>query len=434
MGRGGGQRVTTTYRKGEDGELEQVASEVYGDPSKGSLLWSANPGLPTSGKIKAGKQLIIPGARPLDTLTGKERDDLTVIIDGIHVPVMSARVVRTIDTGADGWSARIAWTPGQFPKLDHATRPYGYPRAAVYLGNELVVGGCLYTVEPEMTTDGMTKGLHGFSFTADAIDSTVQPPYEFNGVTLKQLANALLPPLGIKAVWECDPGPAFGKVTANETESIFAFLSKLASQRGILVSCTPQGDMLFLRAAVDSKSIGTVQEGGRFAVGWKARYDGRLRYNQYRCITKSSSKTGKVLDWKSPAYSANGSTTRNRAVVIEPDDTVPRSRWITFHADDTTPGDIRNAAKWKKNRQFVQALTQEFPVSDWYGPDGKLWRPNTIVTVISPTLGVPQGFDFLIRAVEFRWDDSREATLSLVPPQAYTGKDIGEVWTSAQGQ
>lgn len=425
--RGGGKATPgTVYRRSDDdGEIVLVATEAYGDPSKANLLWSANPGLPASGKIKAGKAIIIPGVRPADRLTGKQPDDLTVVIDGLEVPMLSARIIRTMDTGADGWSGRIAWTPGEIPELDRATRPYGYPRAAAYIGNELIVGGCLYTVEPEMTTEGMTKGLHGYSFTADAIDSHMQPPYEFNGVTLKQLADALLPPLGIKGVWECPVGSAFDKVTASEGDSIFGFLAKLAAQRGILVSSTPQGDMLFLRAAVDSKPVGVLQEGEPFAVGWKASYDGRLRYNQYRCITKGA-KAGASLNWRDPNYGKTGSV--GPSVVIESDDSVPRSRWMTFHADDTTPGNIKTAAKWRKNKQFIEALTQEFPVSGWIAPDGKPWRPNTKVTVISPTLGVPQGFDFMIRAVEFNLDGQRDAVLSLVPPQAYSGKDIGDVW------
>jgi len=108
---------------------------------------------------------------------------------------------------------------------------------------------------------------------------------------------------------------------------------------------------------------------------------------------------------------------------------VPRSRWTTFHADDTTPGNIRDAARWKRNRTFVDALTQELPVSGWYAPDGSLWRVNTRVTVISPTLGVPDGYTFTIRAVEYEYSDrGRTATLSLVPPEAYTNMDVGIIW------
>jgi prophage tail gpP-like protein len=426
------------YEVTEDGDLDKVAGEVYGNPSKSAVLQWSNPAYGTTGAsrvgngVKKGEQLIIPGNPPPLRLTGKQPDDLTVLIGGLDIPQMSARIIRTMDTGTDGWTGRIAWVPGVDAGVDRVTRPFGYERAAAYIGNELLVAGCLYMTEPEMTERGMTKGLHGFSFTADAIDSHVQPPYEYNNVSLKQLADALTPPLGIKAVFTdevlADAQIAFPRVTSHERDSIFTFLAKLATQRGILVSSTPQGDLFFLRANTEGKPVGTLQEKEPMVVGWKARYDGRKRFYAYKCIT-SGAKQGAVLQWDNPGHGAP-SGKAGPSLVISYDKTIPRSRFITFHADDTVPGNIHNAARWKRNKQFVEALTHEFPVTDWYAPNGKLWEPNTLVTVISPTLGVPDGYNFLIRQIEFILDDKRRtAMLSLVPPNAYSEKDIGLVWT-----
>ena len=71
----------------------------------------------------------------------------------------------------------------------------------------------------------------------------------------------------------------------------------------------------------------------------------------------------------------------------------------------------------------------DFPVSSWYNKTGKSWEENTIVTVKSQTLEVPNGFDFLILAVEFAFETAgNTAVLSLVPPQAYTEQPIVEPW------
>jgi prophage tail gpP-like protein len=424
---GGGGKATPgrTYVTNSDGDVEEIASQAYGDPSQAAIIQSANA-LKTN-RVKKGTLLIIPGNPPPSRLTGKQSDDLTILIDGLEVPMLSARIIRTMDTGADGWTGRFAWTPGENPALDNATRPYGYTRSAAYIGNELMVGGCLYTVEPEMTDDSMTKGLTGYSFTADAIDSHVQPPYEYSNVSLKQLADALLPPLGIKAVFQDQPiGGTFSRVKAAESDSVFAFLAKLATQRSLLVSSTPQGDILFLRARTTGKPVGVLTEDQPMVTGWKARYDGRLRFYAYKCI-RAAGYHGTVV---APIISAGGAPTRPGPVTaIEYDPHVPRSRFLTFQADGATAGSIQDIARWKRNRQFVEALTQEYPVSSWYAPDGSLWRENTLVTVVSPTLGVPKGFTFCIRAVEYILEpDRRTAVLSLVPPEAYSGKDIGEVW------
>lgn len=412
--------MSRTYTVKSADTLSQVAARVYGDPARWPELWRANQSRLKSGdpnKVYPGEVLIIPEVVKPAALSGKQADDLTILIDGLEVPAMNARIIRTMDTAADAWTTRIAWTPGQDAGLDRVTRPYGYPPAAAYIGGELLVNGLLYTVEPELTREGRTKALTGYSFTADAVDSTLKPPYERNNITLEQLAAELLQPVGIKAVFETDTGGPFDRVTANEGDKIFDHLARLASQRGILVSSTPAGDLLFLRAATDAAPVGTIEEGQPLADGYKATYDGRLRFNSYKCVTADAG-----LVWGDP-----GDIAPKTQIAL--DNVVPRSRFLTFKTDDTTAGNIRNAAEWRRSRQIVEALALSFPVSGWYAPDGSLWRENTRVTVVSETLGVPQGFTFLIRAVEFILEkDRRETTLSLIPPQAYTGEALGDVW------
>lgn len=430
MSHGGGGKPTPgrQYVTQDDGTLEDIGVNAYGKAGQGPRIWGANPHVSATAKLPEGTVLVIPGEKPATVLTGKDPDALTCIIGGLEVPLLSARVMRTMDTGSDGWHGRIAWTPGADPKLDKVLRPFGYPRASVYIGNRLVVSGCLYGTAPEKTEQGMTMGLTGYSFTADAIDSCVMPPYELNNVTLKQLADHYCAPLGIKAVFEGEWGGAFTRVTAHETERIFDHLAKLAAQRGGLVSCTPEGDMLFLRARTKGTPVGTLREGQSFVTGWRAEYDGRKRWHSYKVITVGVKGREKApRRWGADAPVNNGGV--GPSTVTEIDADVPRSRFQTFRADEVTPGNVMNAARWRRNKAFADALTVPFPVSGWYAPNGGLWGGNTLVTVESATLGVPSGFTFLIRAVEFDLEsDRRAATLHLVPPQVYSGKDIGDIW------
>ena len=51
------------------------------------------------------------------------------------------------------------------------------------------------------------------------------------------------------------------------------------------------------------------------------------------------------------------------------------------------------------------------------------------MTLESPSLFVPDGFDFLIRSVEYLFSESGvTANLELVPPQVYSGEAITEPW------
>jgi len=172
-GGGSGPRIGTVYRNNEDGgDLEVIGTQVTGSPKGGAVIWGANPNIAsTSTKLKKGQLIIIPGNPPPVKLTDKDPDMMTILIDGIEVPMTSSRILRTMDTCSDGWTGSTPWTPGADPAFDRATRPYSYVRSAAYIGNELMVGGRLYTVEPEMTDNGLVKGFHGYSFTEYPINT-----------------------------------------------------------------------------------------------------------------------------------------------------------------------------------------------------------------------------------------------------------------------
>ena len=137
-------------------------------------------------------------------------------------------------------------------------------------------------------------------------------------------------------------------------------------------------------------------------------FDGRQRFNITRIIGTS------------PSGNSSGQAQDKR---------IPRSRFQTIRADEIISGEADEVARWMRSKQLVKALTMPFPVSSWFDPSGKLWRENTIVTVVSPTIRIPQGFDFLIRSVEYIQDSTGQtAVLNLIPPQAYTGEEIIDPW------
>lgn len=408
-----------SYTIQDENTLSQIAARAYGDQELWPRIWSANqfnlksddPNIIFPGEVISIP--LLPEREQLKTevtdpvIPGKEKDDLTIVIDGLEVKSLGARIVKTMDTAADAWSATIEWLPGADPELDKRVKPYAYPPAAVYIGGKLVINGILYTTETDLSTNRSLKNLEGASFTADIVDSTLKPPYEKNNVTLRQRVEEIIKPLGFGVVFDIEEGGAFDRVTANENDTIFQHLAGLAMQRSALISSTVQGDLLVTRAAV-GVPVATIEETGQDILSFTARFDGRKRFNVYRAV---------------------GSSPLGNKVGIAKDNVVPRSRFLTFQANETIKGDIDAAAKWRRSKQLADALTIPFPVSSWFTPSGERWKENTIVTVVSPSIHVPDGFDFLIRSVEY--EDSiagKTAVLNLVPPQVYTGEELTEPW------
>ena len=407
------------YTIEDENSLSQVSARAYGDGKYWTRIFAANQSTLKSGDpdlIFPGEIIFIPLLSEREllktqisdvSLTGKDPDAMTLVLDGLEVPLTAGKVLRTMDTVADGWSGSLAWIPGDDPELDKRLLPYAYTPAAMYLGGQLIVNGLLYTPETIVSKSGTVINLEGASFTADMFDSTLKPPYEKNNFTLKQRAIEIAQLFGISAIFEADTGGAFDRITATEGDTYFSHLNNLSRQRSVLLTSTIHGDLL-ITVAASGAPVATLEEGKQPLQDFRAKFDGRKRFNSYRAVGKS------------PAGNHVG---------IAKDDAVPRSRFLTFSSDETTEGEIQKAADWRRSKQLADALTIPLPVSSWYDPNGELWRENTIVNFRSPALHVPDGFDFLIRAVQYDFSGSgTPAILSIVPPQVYTGEPLEDPW------
>ncbi len=414
--------------------LSDIAKQAYGDGRRWREIFKANATTLKSGDpnlIFPGEIITIPPnaveqaavldlfADSLPVLPGKDKDDFTIIVDDLEIPVNSGRAFRAADTAATGWTAVV---PFKNPDLllSDALKPYGYQSAACYLGGELLIQGILYGTQPKLVEKELVNLLEGWSPTVDIIDSTAQAPYEAKNITLEKRARDLVEPLGIEVIFDVDDDEPFKRVTIGATEKIFSHLAKLASQRGVLITSTELGELKFT-TATKTKPIGTIEEGQAMAEIFSAKFDGRKRFNIYKALAQTPGRKRK--------------SKKNSKFQIAKDDNVPKSRTLTFNADDTTTGGMKNAANWRRSKQLADALTMQIPVSSWYGPDDQLWKENKIVTVKSETLYMPDGFDLLIRSVEYEFKDKgTTAVLSVVPPQVYTGEKLAEPWASAELQ
>ena len=409
------------YKIKSGDELNKIASIAYGQPELWRKIYDANqttlksddPDLIFPGEIILIPQLSeitkLKNDRIKKTLEKEGKDSIKLIIGGFDVKFQAISITRTMDTCADGWQASIGWNPGADENLDEITKPYSYANAAVYLGGDLIINGSLYSVTPKLTGTQRGKELEGWSFTADAIDSSIKPPYEVVKTSLKQRAEQLISQFGISVVWDLDDDLIFDKMTASSTDKVFQHLLKYAKQKGKLISSTPEGDMHFIEANVDGKSVGTIVDGEHGVLEYSAKFDGRKRFNSYKAIGQSPKKSSKFE--------------------IAKDDGVPKSRMTTFSNPDATEGDLKSSAEWKRSTAISEALTIPFTSTSFYAPNDERWQENTIVTVKSEVISLSEGFNFLIKRVKFNQSTSGNTTqLDLIPPQALSGEPLSEIF------
>jgi prophage tail gpP-like protein len=411
------------YTVVQDDTLSHIATRAYGDPNEWPRIFQANQSALKSGSpdlIFPGEVLNIPVLPEIEDIKSRffqsrgVTDGIELKIGDRILPIQSGSVTKTMDTAADGWTALFAWDPGADSEIDKLTSPYRYSKAVVSLDGKLAVSGRLYTVSPKFDGKGHSKTLKGFSYTIDAVDSHMKPPYEANSVTLEQRARELLKPLGIGV--QVDPNidisGQFDRVTGTPTETIFSHLRKLAEQRKAMLSSTPSGDLLITKADIVSPiaPVGTLEEGVSFVSEFSGTFDGRKRFNVYRTI-------------------GQGALKKDQKVGIAKDDLVPLSRFRTFRVNDSLKGEMNQAAVWIRNQETAKAQTIPLSLDSWNAPNGEQWQVNTKIFIKSITLGIPGGFTFIITRIDFGWSPKgKKSIIHILPVSFYSDGDLLSPW------
>jgi prophage tail gpP-like protein/phage tail protein X len=274
----------------QDGDyLRALAVKAYGNEKLWTKIWKANPGIVNPDLIYPGTSLYIPPEDEIQTAREEVRENqyekkpkgtLTLIIDGREVPVKQARFGYGIDLLASSWNAEIAWTPGKDTKLDKATARGSFAPSDIYLGGQHMGSGRLYSRKNHIGAREMTKQLTFYSTTKDLVDSCLLPAMsEIKDSDLKQIADKILAANGIPVVFIDPPGPPFEVIQRDGVETVAKYFQRLASQRGLFVSCDERGRVVFQKLATAGKPAAHLEWNGRTATEYDVEFN-LLRLNR----------------------------------------------------------------------------------------------------------------------------------------------------------
>lgn len=330
-------------------------------------------------------------------------------INGQSTPVTNGRFIDSMDTGADGFTAQIVVNPETQPDLFEAIKPKRFSPVTVYIENELALTGKL---TKRKSAGKNVYNIAGWSNTFNFIDSALAPPYTYPNQDLHQIATAVAKQTGTPVKFDTEPGGQFKGATAAIGQSGFDFLAPLAKLRNQVISCTAEGELLFQEANTGGQSVGSIIEDDPSSLI-------ATDFSGNEIDDRKTFKTIKVIG-RTPGGSGEGLAT---------DDNIPEPRHKIIRVSGQTPGAMQETAEWEKNIAIIKALTLKIPVAGWLAPDKTIWKSNTLVSLQSQRMFIPNGFTFLIRAVELILDDNgKTAMLSLIPPNVYTKNPVVEPW------
>lgn len=296
-------------------------------------------------------------------------------------------------------------------------KPLSYPEVTLYTdkGKKLITGTILnHKFNSESKKKVVT--ISGYSKTGILSDCKIPVesyPLEFNGLTLVQIATQLLEPFGIGVVVENDGGVAsevIAEVTANEDQTISAFLKEIANQRNLIITHDGDGNIVFTRTRTNVPSIATYRES--------------IPATQITLSVKGQGMHSSITAMKqSDLYTENTSegTIENELVGLFRPTTMNQK----VGTDNTVDDVVRNQ---RANELRNIGLVIDSDRWEWLNFDNRgiaeSIEPNNIIDVISPDNWIPNRTQFFVESVKLISTPQKDtSTLSCVLPEVYNNQD-----------
>lgn len=398
--------MSILYKASFGDKFENIARSFYGTEALTPLLVQANSGV--SIPLIGGELITIPdnpnapNERKFFSDSSNE-NEVSILISGKRFRFWTQITIERRMDAVD-----VVKFTGPFDQdnseLRNSFRPFAYRRVEIYIGDSPLFTGTLIAVDPSVNSKRKTISASCYSLPGVLADCTmpINAGVQFNEASLLQVASEIAAPFGLAVEVNGDQGENFFNVGINEYTNVMHFMKQIALERDFVIGSTPRGKMLFER------SIDVGQEVAKFEQGSSPLMEISTSFNPqeyYSTITGVQTIFGGIIT--TPVSIIND---RLQAVV----------RPLNFVVKD---GDVDLAVKSKIGRMFANAVAYTIKVATWRDFSGNLWKPNTFVSVLAPGAMIYNRYKFVIRSVQFFKDSKSEiATLTLIPPGSFSGK------------
>jgi len=302
-------------------------------------------------------------------------------------------------------------------------RPLSYNSVVLEHNGELVLTGTILNHVFNIKSTKDLASFSGYSLPGVLEDCTIgldQYPLEFTGLSLKQISEQLLQPfgltLGITADAAAEADIVYSEVTADESQSIKAFLSELAFERGLILTHDSAGSLIITKTNVNQSPVTTFKE--------------------EKGVTEISlSVNGQAMH--SIIFTQQQASSDEAANASESSISNPAVKAFRPTVKMQTSGDDNDSKKF--NRSLIGAELRNISVNvklfQWeWSRNGNLEiiRPNSVVVIQSPNNYLFEARKFFVESVTFIGNQKEQtAELKCVPIEAYSDLlDLGTIENS----
>lgn len=272
-------------------------------------------------------------------------------------------------------------------------------------GKQVSVG---YVDDAGIDYDGNDHTMHvsGRSLTGDLLDcSAIYKKGQWKKQKLDAIARNLCDPFEITVKVDTDLGDPFPTFKIEDSESVFEALERGCRQRGVVMSTSTTGELVF--SSIGTKTTSTMIELGRNALKGARAGSWKDRFSKY------------VLKGQAPADDDTNVFAVAAPTFTTEDGVIGRYRPIVIMAEAAaTSAGLKKRADWERNTRAGRSQRLKYTLDGWENAEG-LWTPNTIAHVHDDFLQV----DTKLLIISVRQTKSAEGSfteLELSDPKAMT--------------
>jgi prophage tail gpP-like protein len=311
---------------------------------------------------------------------GPGMNDCTLLIGGTAYGGWTRiEVQRSIEQIAGGFELQVT---SRYPGLDVPMQLREGLACELRLGADVLITGYIDEYDTDDTATSSTVSLRGRDKTGDLVDcSAIYKTGQWRGAKLAQIVADIARPFHITVAVASgvDTGEVFKRFALEEGEKAFDAIDRACRLRGVLVTSTPDGNLLITTA-------GTVRTGVQLAEGvnmlkFNSKHSWRERYST---VTMKGQVPGddqehgpQAAHLKAAAKDAE--IDRYRPLVV-----------IAEHGTSSKALGLR--AAWETKVRMGRGKRAGCTVVGWRtGPNGQsgpLWQPNTLVQVTSQRMNI----------------------------------------------
>ena len=282
----------------------------------------------------------------------------------------------------------------------------------VFLGNDLVITGYIDDLETDDTDTSTSIRLAGRDKTADLVDcSAIYKTGQWRNVKLEQIVRDIAKPFGITVVVEpgTDTGEVFKRFALEEGEKAFDAIDRACRLRGVLVTSSPDGNVLITTASTVSTGVRLIE--GVNMSKFNSKHSWKERHSQI------------IIKGQTPGDDQENGEAAAHLEATGKDPEISRYRPLIVVAEHgTTTKALGERAAWEVKVRMGRGKRGGCTVVGWRtgkdGDEGPLWRPNTLVHVTSPRMRLDM--ELLIVSCNYQMtEQGRMTELTFARPEAF---------------